>query len=237
MGAWLGEGASVIFFYIVTAGILSALTAWLINRLDHPAWLTPGRAVAAIVTLTILAGVVQCSSQGERNRGGVAQNSPLPQGSVSYETPSGHSSKTAAPTYLTGLEPVGGWYSLDEQGALDIDGTSYPFSVSFAEGSASTPPYTEKIEFALERRFSKFSVVLGLRDDAPETVGGPSACYWRIVADNEVIFAGTTWRGHHIVLKSRDISGVVHLALIATQTKGVGNPVPWPCTAGNPLVE
>jgi hypothetical protein len=156
---------------------------------------------------------------------------------MSPESSSGHSPKTLAPTYLTEVEPVGGWNFSDEKGALDIDGTSYPYSVTFAVAEASSPPYTEKIEFALEGRFSKFSVVLGLRDDAPETDGGPSACYWRIVADGKVIFAGTTWRSHHTVLKSRDISGVVHLALIATQTKGVGNPVPWPCTAGNPLVE
>jgi hypothetical protein len=94
---------------------------------------------------------------------------------------------------------------------------------------------TETVEYDLGKRYSTFSAVLGLRDDAPETAG-PSACHWRILADSRELVSGNTTRGHHLKIGPEDIRGVVHLTIKATQTKGYDNPVPWPCTVGDARV-
>jgi hypothetical protein len=146
------------------------------------------------------------------------------------ETEPAKTSGTAAATYLTDLEPVGGDYLFDEKGPLAIDGKIYSHAIGLA---ADDEPHM--VEYNLGKRYNTFSVVLGLRDDASEEEG-PSACHWRILADSRELASGDTWRGHHLKIGPKNIRGVVHLRIEAIQTKGNKNPVPWPCTAGDPQV-
>ncbi|MHC3468804.1 NPCBM/NEW2 domain-containing protein [Streptomyces sp. 7R007] len=154
---------------------------------------------------------------------------------VESTPPASSYAASEASTYLNDLEPVGGENSFDEKGALDIDGVTYPYAMNFAT-TDSGDGATEKVEYDLGGRYKQFSVVLGLRDDAPETDGGPSACHWQILADGRELLSADTSRRSHFESGAKDISGVVHLAIIATQTKGVENPVPWPCTTGDARV-
>jgi hypothetical protein len=137
----------------------------------------------------------------------------------------------SAATYLSELEALGGGDLSNESGSFDIDGQTYAYAKNFA----TLPGEPTTIEYSLGKRYSKFSVVLGNRDDAPESEGA-SACHWRILADGRELASGNTTRGHHITIKNRDIGGVVHLRFEATQTKGTDNPVPWPCTTGDARV-
>ena len=137
----------------------------------------------------------------------------------------------AAATYLNDLEPLGGGDPSNESGSFDIDGQTYAYARNFATAAGLTS--TE--EYSLGKRYSTFSVVLGNRDDAPETAG-PSACHWRVLADSRELVSGNTTRGHHLRIKAEDIRGVVHLRFEATQIKGTDNPVPWPCTTGDARV-
>jgi hypothetical protein len=137
----------------------------------------------------------------------------------------------AAATYLNDLEPLGGEDFTNETGAFDIDGQTYAYARNFATSGADPTI----LEYSLGNRYSTFSVVLGNRDDAPETQG-TSSCHWRILADGRELASGNTTRGHHIKIKSKDIRGVVHLRFEATQIKGIDNPVPWPCTTGDAQV-
>ncbi|MCM4078308.1 hypothetical protein [Paractinoplanes hotanensis] len=136
------------------------------------------------------------------------------------------------PAYLNDLEPVGGSNSFNEKGTFYIDGREYVYSMSFATTFGDE---SEAVEFALQGRYSKLYIALGLRGDAPEDQG-PSACHWRILGDGRELKEGKTVRGKHIEIKSLKISGVVHLKIVATQTKGIENAVPWPCTMGNAKV-
>jgi hypothetical protein len=61
-------------------------------------------------------------------------------------------------------------------------------------------------------------------------------CHWRIIADSRELVSGTTRRRQYIKVDPKSIREVVHLRIVATQTKGLENIDPYPCTAGDARV-
>jgi hypothetical protein len=229
---------------VIIAVALSAVLGYLINQLpgiQH--WPARTRVVvflvvvaaSAIVAVTIQSGASNSVKGADKPT--VTGSSPVGQPTVpaptadsdSPLTPATGQPKAPSPIYLSSLTALGGDSGVYDKESVSIDGELHPYSVTLVWGLGEQ----QSVEYAIPGGYTRFSAVLGIRDDAEQ--GDPAnVCHWRILGDGDELKVGDTSRKHHLAVESLPIKGTVHLKIEVVLAKGMPQPInPAPCAMGD----
>lgn len=229
-----------VFWYVICA-ILAALVAWLINRFDHPTWLSPGKGLAGIMALLLVSAFVQYEVQSHSGDAGAAKKpvagssatqrqAPRPEPSPSSAPPASDEPSTpptsedpeASPESSDGPTPAAGGsvYLADLEPHSNQSSTDGPATLSgrtYAR-SALIGCYHPDVhtEYTLGRSRTTLSAELGIDDQMP----GGSTAYVTIYGDDRPMGRSWTVKLGRPMALSLDVKNVLKLKFVCTPKVG-----------------